>query len=509
MPSAPAVIPKKKPRATPGGKMKQLQWMKMPANKVKGTVFEGMPEQYSNVVKLDYGTLEAKFSAKVIEKKEDSASKQAAAAKKKEGPPPIVDPKTGQALNIFLNQFKTMELSTLARALATCDRNLVTLDQVRTLKKILPTEDDTAAIHAFMADMGTPQSDLGQPERFALELEKVSHLRLRLTGFALMLSFDARKAEVKPGLNAIASASEEFARSAAWKDLMELLLEVGNFLNNGTPRGGIFAFKMDSLRKLGDTKSGDNSISLLMYIADALERTEGGQRLLNFISEMPHAAQASAVSRQTVEADLRELKGEFKMVDDALSGSGPAGLGESAPDFAQSIGGFMAAARTDLEQMERNAKVMDAAYAQAASLMGEVASTMQPEEFFGSVKAFSDSLRAAARALKEAEENAAKAGARAAAKASREAGIAQRRAEANPAEGDVMGELMGALRGGNIFANRRNPNPKQGAGGPKPGAGAGSPAIGPGMLRHVPGTTPDSTLKKKKHSGKKEKKSKG
>ena len=48
--------------------------------------------------------------------------------------------------------------------------------------------------------------------------------------------------------------------------VLQLTLEIGNYLNGGTDRGGAYGFKLSSLQKLGKTKSVDGKMTLLNYV---------------------------------------------------------------------------------------------------------------------------------------------------------------------------------------------------------------------------------------------------
>ena len=53
-------------------------------------------------------------------------------------------------------------------------------------------------------------------------------------------------------------------------------LAVGNYMNGSTARGGAFGFKLDTLRKMAETKSADRSTTLLHFICRELEKTHPG-----------------------------------------------------------------------------------------------------------------------------------------------------------------------------------------------------------------------------------------
>ena len=51
-----------------------------------------------------------------------------------------------------------------------------------------------------------------------------------------------------------------------FKQVLETILALGNYLNGSTSRGGAYGFKLEGLLKLGSVKSVDNKESLLHYL---------------------------------------------------------------------------------------------------------------------------------------------------------------------------------------------------------------------------------------------------
>ena len=56
------------------------------------------------------------------------------------------------------------------------------------------------------------------------------------------------------GVSALTRASKEILNSKSLKQLLEVVLAFGNFMNKGQ-RGNAYGFKVSSLNKIADTKS--------------------------------------------------------------------------------------------------------------------------------------------------------------------------------------------------------------------------------------------------------------
>lgn len=57
-------------------------------------------------------------------------------------------------------------------------------------------------------------------------------------------------AELMPDLNGLAAATEELRTSAKFKRVLQVILSIGNALNESSFRGGAAGFQMDALIKV-------------------------------------------------------------------------------------------------------------------------------------------------------------------------------------------------------------------------------------------------------------------
>jgi hypothetical protein len=83
--------------------MKLFQWTKIPAKKVRETVWGSLPD---DDIKFDYKEIENLFAAKVIEKKEgnekEESGKDAQSGAKKPGSVTVIDAKRAQNIGNYL-----------------------------------------------------------------------------------------------------------------------------------------------------------------------------------------------------------------------------------------------------------------------------------------------------------------------------------------------------------------------------------------------------------------------
>jgi len=283
-----------------------------------------------------------------------------------------------------------------------------------------------------------------------MELDKVPQLEQRVTAFNFRVSFDVRKADIKPGVETLRQASKEVLESKKLPKILELILEIGNFLNDSTPRGGVFGFKIGSLLKMTDTKSTDNTTSLLQYLVKLLEKNSSD--LLKFQDELLNVEASAKISLPSLQADMASLMKDFNAVNSSLETV----FKDQKDRFVELMTQFMSKAKSDVDTMQMNFTIMEDKYKDMCIYLGDDSKLVQPEELFGTIVAFKNAIQEAVKANQIAILNAEKNVRREDARVKRQQEMDAKKKVAAPEGHDtVVEELFGALQGGNIFKNRR------------------------------------------------------
>ena len=93
-------------------------------------------------------------------------------------------------------------------------------------------------------------------------------LQQRLELFQFKLQFGQLIEELEAKVSVVERAVNVLSSSKALKDVLQLILALGNYLNGGTAQGGAYGFKLSTLSKLKATKTVDNKSNLLAYIVN-------------------------------------------------------------------------------------------------------------------------------------------------------------------------------------------------------------------------------------------------
>eukprot|EP01113_Clastostelium_recurvatum_P000474 TRINITY_DN1020_c0_g1_i1.p1 TRINITY_DN1020_c0_g1~~TRINITY_DN1020_c0_g1_i1.p1 ORF type:complete len:1287 (+),score=454.62 TRINITY_DN1020_c0_g1_i1:105-3965(+) len=445
---------------TPVQKMKGLQWTTVPERKVAGTVFAEFGDSAKILGEaINFSDLENQFQAKVIEKKAGDA------APKKAGPVQILDPKTAQKSMIWLSQFKGKSHDDICQGLIRLDESMFTVENIDGLIPLVPTADDITNIQEFLKE-GNDASRLGPAEQFALKLNEVPQLALRLASFKYKLVFPLKKADLKINIESFRLGCKELRSCTRLQKMLEVILVLGNFLNGGTNRGGAIGFKLNTLNKLGDTKATDNKTSLMHYLVKLVESKFPD--LMHFDKDLPHIDAASKVSMSMMQSEIATLKKDFVAVEKNVETVKSIGQQDK---FQQVMREFVSRTAEDLDTMNADLTQIDADFKTLAGFFGEDPK-IDPAEFLVIFVKFADSYGKTreenAQAVLQAEKIAKR---EAAAKAKEEEAERKKKAAAeNPRAGNRVGggptnvaakqeavvdELLSTITAGDAFKNRR------------------------------------------------------
>ncbi|KAG6590686.1 formin-homology 2 domain-containing protein [Phytophthora cinnamomi] len=269
-------------------KTRAFYWQHLKAEAIKGTIWEELEKEHSNQCNQDWLTLtESELELLETEFPPPAACGPSTGSRRGSmsgigspgGPAsPLASPRIvflidrarSNNISIIVKQFK-MSNAALRVAIMKMDSEVLTLDRVQGLIKILPTEEEIAAITGFTGDPTT----LNGAELVLKELITVPRLKQRLSALETKHQFPALVRDLQTKINKIRVASNEIAQSSEFKTILTVILQVGNKMNHGTARGGAKGFRLNDLTKLVQLKSVDKSVTLLHYVARMIRTKKG------------------------------------------------------------------------------------------------------------------------------------------------------------------------------------------------------------------------------------------
>lgn len=81
-------------------------------------------------------------------------------------------------------------------------------------------------------------------------MSSVKRLKPRLTAILFRLQFEEQLNNIKPDVVSVTAACEELRKSAAFSQLLQIILLVGNYMNAGSRNAKAFGFSISYLCKV-------------------------------------------------------------------------------------------------------------------------------------------------------------------------------------------------------------------------------------------------------------------
>lgn len=361
----------------------------------------------------------------------------------------VIDGRRAQNCNILLSRLK-LSNEEIKRAILTMDEQEdLPKDMLEQLLKFVPEKSDIDLLEEHKHELDR----MAKPDRFLYEMSRINHYQQRLQSLYFKKKFAERIAELKPKVEALARACKEILHSRNLKQLLEVVLAFGNYMNKGQ-RGNAYGFKVSSLNKIADTKSSiDKNITLLHYLITIMEKKY--PKVMMFQEDLKSIPEAAKVNMTELEKDIGNLRSGLKSVESELDyqKQRPQELGDK---FVSVVSQFITVASFSFSDVEDSLTEAKELFLKAVKHFGEDASKMQPDEFFGIFDQFLQSFSEAQqeneniRKRKEEEERRAKMEAQL--KEQREKERKARKAKANGEDdGGEFDDLVSALRSGEVF----------------------------------------------------------
>uniref|UniRef100_A0A4X2M6M7 FH2 domain-containing protein n=1 Tax=Vombatus ursinus TaxID=29139 RepID=A0A4X2M6M7_VOMUR len=165
----------------------------------------------------------------------------------------------------------------------------------------------------MLSELKNEYDDLAESEQFGVVMGTVPRLRPRLNAILFKLQFNEQVENIKPEIVSVTAACEEVRKSESFSGLLEITLLVGNYMNAGSRNAGAFGFNISFLCKLRDTKSTDQKMTLLHFLAEMCENSY--PEVLKFPDELTHVEKASRVSAENLQKNLDLMKKQISDVE--------------------------------------------------------------------------------------------------------------------------------------------------------------------------------------------------
>ncbi|XP_034781758.1 delphilin-like isoform X1 [Acipenser ruthenus] len=265
------------------------------------------------------------------------------------------------------------------------------------IKQLLLYAPDEEEVKQYQQYTQGP-SKLSEPDQFVMQMLSVPEYKTRLRSLHCKTTLQEKTEEMKAGYECIYNASLELKNSKKLAKILEFVLAMGNYLNNGQPKTNkTTGFKINFLTELSTTKTVDGKSTFLHILAKSL-----GQHfpeLLDFAKDLTTVPLAAKVNHRTITADLIDLHTTIQDIRTACQK-----MPVTADDrFATVMSGFLENTHPAVQSLDSLQQRAIEEFSKVASFFGEDSKATTTEAFFGIFAEFISKFERAFREMRATE----------------------------------------------------------------------------------------------------------
>ncbi|KDO32523.1 hypothetical protein SPRG_03000 [Saprolegnia parasitica CBS 223.65] len=383
---APPPAPKKPARR------KKLFWQPIPDDRLKSghqsTIWEAKGDDEIQL-EMDMDEIESLFFAKADSKTKKAAAKPLA----RKQAVTLVDGKRAMNAAIALARIK-LTYAQVAAAIGSLDACGLTLEQLVTINEYLPTDDEVNVVTRYAGD----PTALGEAEKFFAAIATVPRYSLKMECLITKSSFQTRVAEIDASVTNVTRACDDVKGSRLLKLLLGMVLKLGNTLNGGEEtEHAIRGFSVDSLLRLGITKTVDNKTTVLHYLVRVIKKNQ--PLVLDFAKELEHVPLAAREATEAIDQALSSLSSSVQKLADERDRVKTEGVESLLATYEASV----AATEADLRRLRSGVDHMKAQIAAVLDYFGEDPAK-KPADFFQTLSSFCQAFEKAKTEVQTADD---------------------------------------------------------------------------------------------------------
>uniref|UniRef100_A0A668UPD8 Glutamate receptor, ionotropic, delta 2 (Grid2) interacting protein, a n=1 Tax=Oreochromis aureus TaxID=47969 RepID=A0A668UPD8_OREAU len=260
---------------------------------------------------------------------------------------------------------------------------------IKQLLLYAPDEEEVKQYEQFDQDPGK----LSEPDQFIFQMLMVPDYKTRLRSLYFKTTLQERTEEMKIAYDYIYKASVELRSSKKLAKILEFVLAMGNYLNNGQPKSNrTTSFKINFLTELSTTKTVDGKSTFLHILAKSL--CQHFPELLIFPRDLTTVPLAAKVNQRAITTELSDLHSTVQDIRAACQKI------QSTPDdhFTSVMSTFLENSHPAIQSLESLQTRAMEEFSKVASYFGEDSKSSSTETFFG---IFSEFVSKFERALSE------------------------------------------------------------------------------------------------------------
>jgi diaphanous 1 len=283
--------------------MKSLNWTKLNANNIKGTIWEKIDDTKLKFNPDDFcqtfAKAEAKPKAAVVAKPKVQKNVKKA----------FVEPDRQKIIDIVLNKIKLKPIE-ISDALLLYNEKVLKEEICDLLLPIFPKDTTEYETVSKATESYESEEDFAQCDLLVVLVGVVPHNRERLLAINFKNTYSDKSVEILKLIDHFFKGFDFIKTNKNFHKFLEILLAYGNYMNGVTAKGGAFGFQLSSLSKFYDMKSKDNKVTLFQYIINTI--MEEDKKILNF---MQFLQSFEKMQIELINQSFNSLKEKFKSVE--------------------------------------------------------------------------------------------------------------------------------------------------------------------------------------------------
>ncbi|KAM4623674.1 delphilin [Polymixia lowei] len=262
---------------------------------------------------------------------------------------------------------------------------------IKQLLLYAPNDEEVKQYEQFDLD----PAKLSEPDQFIFKMLMVPEYKTRLRSLHFKTTLQERTEEMKVAHEYIYKASVELKSSKKLAKILEFVLAMGNYLNNGQPKNNrTTGFKINFLTELSTTKTVDGKSTFLHILAKSL--CQHFPELLNFARDLATVPLAAKVNQRVITSELSDLHSTIHDIRTACQKIPVT----SEDHFTSVMSSFLENSHPAVQSLDSlQGRAMEE-FSKVASYFGEDSKATSTEVFFG---IFAEFISKFERALSETQ----------------------------------------------------------------------------------------------------------
>ncbi|ORZ06045.1 hypothetical protein BCR42DRAFT_427576 [Absidia repens] len=394
IPPVPLAPLRKTMQHQPQLKLKNLQWQKLDVKNVEKTIWSTNNKDDGESDELEeklyqsgvFQNIDIMFAAKT---NNSFDRKLKAMANEKKDAVKFLSGNKSRSINIAvipkLKQFD--DFVSVRQSILQLDDTLCKETLLTNLLMYAPSqEDDLITMHKYMVATPEECALLDIPEQFTIEMNKMYRYQERLRFMLFRVQFWEKLDQLYQSMSIILEVSDAIRESKHLKQLLEIILLMGNYMNGSGLQGGAFGIRISGLNKLMDTRASDTTSLTLLHVLVGTVRREFPS-VLEFINDLKDVGSAARImaSVNDIIQQYTDMRQTLKQLDDELKSHWVPEKTKQLDEndhFLQVMTDHHKAATDRFEDLETLYLNMDAKWKNTMVFYGENPKAMRPDDFF-------------------------------------------------------------------------------------------------------------------------------